>query len=303
MKSLSIRQKLYYYLEEPHKSIVSLIYNVLSIGCALTLTLSNILLGQNAPPQLVVYNLFLTIFFMIDYILRVFAHDKKYFSYIFSFTGLCDLISWFPDAVVLLIKPFIDYETWKYLAFHPTMILFRILRTLTVTRLFVLPSLSPIITSLKHALWEPRASYGVLFMALFMIIIVFGGIYYVVERGEFNMITGRWMLNPTTPASVQSYVEAIWLCVISITTVGYGDISPYTDAGKLIVVLLVFFGLLFLAIPTAIVTTYYQESYDSLTQENKRDDKKLGELIPSFEKKEEIIRQIENLLEQLKECN
>lgn len=56
--------------------------------------------------------------------------------------------------------------------------------------------------------------------------------------------------------SVSHFFDAIWLCVVTVTTVGYGDISPQTAMGKIILMVLMFFGVLFIGVVTTTMTAY-----------------------------------------------
>ena len=167
-----------------------------------------------------------TIAFTIEYLVRIWVVPNRW-KYIFSFWGLVDLVSFLPTYLSLVIAGY------KYL------VVLRIIRLVRVFQIY----------QLTQFLAESKALYGALknsifkiliFMILVLIIVVvMGAIMYVVE-GETNGYT--------------SIPQSIYWAIMTITTVGYGDIVPVTVLGKFISSFIMLIGYSIIAVPTGIIT-------------------------------------------------
>lgn len=169
-----------------------------------------------------------TIFFTIEYFLRIYSVYKPRY-YIFSFFGIVDLLSILPSYVALVFP-----------GLHSLMII-RGLRLLRVFRIFKLDSFIEQGNLLIYSLQESRKKLTVFAITILLVVAIFGCVIYLVEH-------------PTNP-QFESIPMSIYFCIVTITTVGYGDITPITQAGKLLTSLLMFTGYIIIAVPTGIVTS------------------------------------------------
>ncbi|MCB0474359.1 MAG: ion transporter [Flavobacteriaceae bacterium] len=171
----------------------------------------------------------ITILFTIEYIARIIS-VKKPSKYIFSFYGLIDLLSTLPKYISL--------------AFAGThaLIALRALRLLRVFRILKLARFTGESNKLMAALKASRAKIAVFLFAVIIIAIILGTIMYMVE-GEANGFT--------------NIPKSVYWCIVTLTTVGYGDIAPATPLGQLIASLIMILGYGIIAIPTGIVTAEY----------------------------------------------
>jgi voltage-gated potassium channel len=178
------------------------------------------------------YNLFIsyewtvTIIFTIEYILRIYAHPKP-FKYIFSFWGLIDLLALLPNYISLI--------------FAGTNLLFpiRILRLFRVLRIFKLGRYLKEANVLLHAISRSFYKISVFLMSLVFLVVIMGSIMYFVEDGK---------------GGFDSIPKSIYWAIITVTTVGYGDIVPLTALGKFIASFMMIAGYSILAVPTGILT-------------------------------------------------
>ncbi len=92
---------------------------------------------------------------------------------------------------------------------------------------------------IMQALWSNRRKISVFLFAVFTLVIVFGSLMYFME-GEENGFTGI----PKSP----------YWAIVTLTTVGYGDISPKTNIGQIIAAIIMILGYSIMAVPTGIVT-------------------------------------------------
>lgn len=170
--------------------------------------------------------IFFTIIFSIEYIIRVWVSPNRG-KYIFSFWGLVDLLSVLPTYLYLL------FPEYRYLL---------IIRSLRLLRVFRIAKLVKFVNE-GQALGEGlRSSFYKISTFLFTVlitVIVMGTIMYVVE-GPGNGFT--------------SIPQSIYWAIITITTVGYGDIVPQTVIGKLISSVVMIIGYSIIAVPTGIFT-------------------------------------------------
>jgi voltage-gated potassium channel len=166
-----------------------------------------------------------TALFSIEFLIRLLAVRRPW-RYIFSFFGFVDLLAILPAYISLF-----------YFGAHE-LVAIRILRLLRIFRILKLQEYTEAATLLATSLRESRAKITVFFVAIFTLVITLGAMMYVVE-GRTN--------------GFESIPVSIYWAIITITTVGYGDIVPATPLGKLIASLIMMLGYVIIAVPTGIV--------------------------------------------------
>jgi len=168
----------------------------------------------------------ITILFSIEYILRIVA-VKKPWNYIFSFYGIIDLLSTIPKYVSLFV-----------VGSHNLAAL-RALRLLRVFRILKLARYIGESNRLLIALNASRAKISVFLYFVIILCIILGTIMYMIEGAE-NGFT--------------SIPRSVYWAIVTLTTVGYGDIAPGTPLGQLIASIIMILGYSIIAIPTGIVS-------------------------------------------------
>ncbi|MFY0653590.1 MAG: ion transporter [Cyclobacteriaceae bacterium] len=169
----------------------------------------------------------LTILFTIEYIARIFSTPKP-MKYIFSFMGLVDLLSLFPTYVGLF------FDGTHSLAIIRSIRLIRIFRILKLTHFMGGAN------QLGNALWDSRHKIIVFLGTILCTVAILGTLMYMIE-GADNGFT--------------SIPRSIYWAIVTITTVGYGDIAPQTWFGQLVASMLMIIGYAIIAVPTGIVTS------------------------------------------------
>ncbi|MBN1466311.1 ion transporter [candidate division KSB1 bacterium] len=167
-----------------------------------------------------------TILFTIEYILR-FMSVRRPLLYAKSFYGLVDLFAILPSYLSLLV-PGTGYLR-----------IIRILRVLRIFRVFKLVQYVHEAQTLVRALYSSRRKIIVFVVAVLTLVMIFGCIMYIVE-GEANGFT--------------SIPRSMYWAVVTLTTVGYGDISPKTSLGQTLAAIIMILGYAIIAVPTGIVT-------------------------------------------------
>ena len=176
----------------------------------------------------------ITIFFTIEYILRIIT-VKKPWNYIFSFYGIIDFL-----ATIPLYLSFILAGS-NYLLTLRALRLLRVFRILKITR-YIGES-----NKLKIALLQSRAKILVFLFAVLITAVIAGTLMYLIE-GEENGFT--------------SIPRSVYWTIVTLTTVGYGDISPATPLGQLIASIIMILGYGIIAVPTGIVSAQYTRGKD-----------------------------------------
>lgn len=171
----------------------------------------------------------ITILFSVEYIARI-VTVKKPIKYITSFYGVIDLLSTIPKYVSILF------------AGSHALVALRALRLLRIFRILKLARYLGASNNLVSALKASRAKIFVFLFAVLIMSIIFGTIMYMVE-GEENGFT--------------NIPKSVYWCIVTLTTVGFGDIAPQTPLGQLIATFIMILGYGIIAVPTGIVSAEY----------------------------------------------
>lgn len=169
---------------------------------------------------------FFTIVFTVELILRMYAVDRP-LRYLFSFYGMVDLLSILPSYLSV------------FLPGTQHLLVIRILRLLRVFRVLKLARYVSESRVLVTAIMNSRAKITVFLFAVSTLVVVIGAAMYVIEGPEHGFT---------------SIPRAMYWAIVTLTTVGYGDITPETTAGQILSSFLMIMGYGIIAIPTGIVT-------------------------------------------------
>ncbi|MBA2483815.1 MAG: ion transporter [Nitrosomonas sp.] len=167
-----------------------------------------------------------TILFSIEYLLRIYSSPKP-FKYIFSFYGIVDLISIIPSYLALVIP---EASYW---------LVVRLLRVLRIFRVLKMARHLSEGHLLLRSIYQSRRKVVVFFTAVLILSIIFGSLMFLVEGPERGFT---------------SVPKSIYWTIVTITTVGYGDITPQTVFGQIIATMVMLTGYSIIAIPTGILT-------------------------------------------------
>lgn len=184
----------------------------------------------------VVLEIIITAFFTVEYILRILTIKNKK-AYIFSFFGIIDFLAILPFYLSLF------FPITKYF------LILRMLRMLRIFRIFNLLDFMNdgyfIVRALKHS--SRKIYIFLLFLIIFSVIV--GSLMFMVEGHREGF---------------ESIPQSIYWAVVTVTTVGYGDVSPGTPLGKFLSVLLMLAGYSIIAVPTGIVTAEMRNKRQNL---------------------------------------
>lgn len=189
-----------------------------------------------------------TILFSIEYILRI-VSVKKPLKYVFSLFGIIDFLSTIPMYLAIFITG------------SQALVTLRALRLLRVFRILKLARYLGASNQLKESLIASRVKIMVFLFGVVISSVIFGTIMYLVE-GEENGFT--------------NIPKSIYWCIVTLTTVGFGDIAPQTALGQFITTFIMILGYGIIAVPTGIISAEYVKSsqhhddLENLEQQNRR---------------------------------
>jgi len=190
----------------------------------------------NLKPQtrdiLYIIEIFCVAVFTIEYILRIYVADSKP-RFVFSFFGLIDLLA---------ILPF-------YLSFGVDLKSLRVLRFLRIFRVLKLVRYNKAMNHFVRAMTSAKEQI-ILFIFITVLLIYFSavGIYYFENEAQ--------------PEHFTSIFDSLWWAIVTLTTVGYGDVYPITVGGKVFTFIILMIGLGIVAVPTGIISSALTQSVD-----------------------------------------
>ncbi|MEE4266225.1 MAG: ion transporter [Desulfobacteraceae bacterium] len=174
-----------------------------------------------------------TILFTIEYALRLYSVGRP-LSYATSFFGVVDLLAILP-TYLSIVFPGTQY--------------FLIIRILRVLRVFRVLKLVQYVREARVLMQAMRASARKIIVFLFVVltlVVIFGSLMYIIEDPQ---------------SGFTSIPKSIYWAIVTLTTVGYGDVSPQTGLGQTLASLIMIIGYGIIAVPTGIVTAELAQSY------------------------------------------
>jgi voltage-gated potassium channel len=169
-----------------------------------------------------------TIFFTIEYSLRLYCVYRP-MKYATSFYGIVDLLSILPT-----------YLSFFFAGFHSLMVI-RALRLMRIFRIFKLGHFMNEGAVLVEAMKASRVKITVFLIFISLLVTIIGAVMYLVEGGEPD-------------SNFTSIPKSIYWAIVTLTTVGYGDIAPVTHLGQFLAAAVMILGYAVIAVPTGIVT-------------------------------------------------
>lgn len=174
-----------------------------------------------------------TALFTIEYLLRLYSIGRP-LSYMTSFFGVIDLLAILPTYLSIFV-PGTQYLT-----------VIRILRVLRIFRVLKLVQYLGEARLLIQALRASQRKIAVFLFTVLVLVVIFGSLMYLIE-------------DPSS--GFTSIPRSIYWSIVTLTTVGYGDISPQTDLGQTIAAIIMIIGYGIIAVPTGIVTVELSQAF------------------------------------------
>lgn len=169
----------------------------------------------------------LTIIFLIEYLLRLYS-VRKPLRYALSFYGIIDLLAILPSFLAFFITA------------GQSLIVIRALRLLRVFRIFKLGSFMAQGNVIMESINQSKGKIAVFLYFIVILVLIIGSMMYVIEGGRNQ--------------AFDSIPTSIYWAIVTLTTVGYGDITPSTNIGKFMSAVVMILGYAVIAVPTGIVS-------------------------------------------------
>ncbi|MHC4477078.1 MAG: ion transporter [Planctomycetota bacterium] len=180
---------------------------------------------------------FFTILFTVEYVLRLYCVGLP-MRYAVSFFGIVDLLAILPTYMSIFLR------TSRYFT------VIRVIRVLRIFRVLKLGHHTKEANLLKQALYASHRKIIVFLFAVLTLVIIIGSLIFVIEGA---------------PNGFTSIPRSVYWAIVTLTTVGYGDISPKTALGQFLAALVMILGYSIIAVPTGIVTAHVTQAYKDKT--------------------------------------
>ncbi|MCR4830986.1 MAG: ion transporter [Pseudobutyrivibrio sp.] len=180
----------------------------------------------------IIIDFIVSILFVIDYIARIYTADYKmgykhyraYIAYIFTPLAIFDFLSILPIF-------YIFFPSWTIISLFRLFRIFRVLKLVRYSKTMII--IANVVRKVKKQL-----------LAVLLLIIVY-------------IFVSAMLIFQLEPNLFNTFFDALYWATISITTIGYGDISPVTPVGRLITMISALVGMAVIALPTGIITAAY----------------------------------------------
>lgn len=230
MASTNLKERLYEIIFEADtpagKLFDVLLFVTIMISVGLTMLSSVHSIYTNHKILLLSLNGLCTVLFTIEYILRLYCSPRP-IRYARSFFGMVDLLAILPFYIGLFIQG------------TRSLAVIKVLRMLRIFRVLKMAQYVGEADLLKNALLASRRKIGIFVVVVLNIVVILGSLMYVIEGAE-NGFT--------------SIPRSVYWAIVTLTTVGYGDISPQTNLGQALAAVIMIIGYSIIAVPTGIIT-------------------------------------------------
>ena len=184
-----------------------------------------------------------TIAFTVEYILRVWSAPNRK-EYITSYWGIIDLVAILPSYLILI----------PWISIYGSLRVLRAMRLLRIFRILKLNKYTSQYQVLMHSIMVSLPKITIFVSFLMILVVILGTLIYVVEGGSNGF---------------ESIPQSIYWAIVTITTVGYGDITPSTGLGRFISSIIMLMGYSIIAVPTGIITVSMSSYKDPDPEDNK----------------------------------
>ncbi|TFK18612.1 voltage-gated potassium channel [Coprinopsis marcescibilis] len=276
------KRNLHFLLERPTTSQAAFVVHVFTtfmIVLSAVITVLETVPTFHSIPTRIWFGMETTLvaIFTIEYVARCVAWSFSWsslFHWVISFFGIIDLLSVLPYYILLMIRQ----DTSAFFRFS----ILRMFRLLRVFRPFrynhtILMTIEVMYLSVH------RSQHALLAIGFFVIMIltVFSTLLYFAERGTWDETLGTFINSDGDPTLFSSIPAAAWFVVVTITTVGYGEITPRSFLGRLLTLPILVFGLLLITLPSFVLGREFSLVWHSMLAK-KRQDQNMPPMPPSM---------------------
>eukprot|EP00732_Lithocolla_globosa_P000855 Lithocolla_globosa_v1_NODE_334_length_4414_cov_8.104841.p1 type:complete len:1035 gc:universal NODE_334_length_4414_cov_8.104841:3719-615(-) len=196
-------------------------------------------------------------FFTIELSLRFWSTPLTWREFWFNFLNIIDFVSCAVYIFDVLAFTINSATTLDFLIVLRLFRLFRILRVVKVARF------SGSLQMVGRALVRSTDAFFLLLFMVVLIMVMSSSLIYYAERGEFNAQSKLWYDQTGSATEFQTIFHSFWWAIATVSTVGYGDVSPVTGMGKFIASGVMMSSIMVIALPTAILGTNFLTEWQS----------------------------------------
>ncbi|KAL9655251.1 hypothetical protein ABK040_009025 [Willaertia magna] len=266
-KERTWKQTLYLILEHPRSSytamIVTIISSLMTIIQTVCLILRSFPFFFQFEIMWLIITCFLSLYFLFEYLLRMIAYvhsfgDFKHF--ILNPMNIIDVLSFTSFWIdILLLSTDLSEQFYAQ-----TLTVFRVLRLLKLLKLTRFSAkFQLLLVSIKRS-FELLISLAILVV---MGALISSTLIYYAERGDFDSRLNEWLRSDGQTSPFSNIMVCMWFSIVSLATVGYGDVTPITVPGRMIAILTILSGIMIMALPSMAVGGNYSKLLDEYARE------------------------------------
>ena len=272
VKFMKIRHAIFTFLENPRSSTLAYWYGIAVLVAILASIIVFIL--ETLPEVYGRYSLLFTIlevivvsFFTVEYILRL-SSSPNPLKWFYSPMNLVDFFAVFPYYIL------VAWTLWYSYAYNTPLValpfdagdMLRSIRLIRIFRSFRYSRFSSAFLIMQGTFTKSRDALILLLVIASIAVVVFSSFIYVTERGTWNEDDRLWYRVNGEVSPYQSVPMSFYWCVVTLTTVGYGDVVPITMSGKIVAMITMVTGVVLIAMPISVLGTSFAEEFRKLQE-------------------------------------
>jgi potassium voltage-gated channel Shaker-related subfamily A protein len=262
LHTLPVKKQVWILMSDPNSSraaqlIATVVMLVIILSCVAMVVQTLPEYVNSKSPAWSSLEYFCTSVFILELGLRLWSSPDK-LSFLRQPLNIVDILAILPVFLELMISSNSSSGS----------AIIRIVRLVRIFRVFKITRYLPWVRVFTNALTQSAQPLFMLLLIFFIAMVLFSSAIYYAEKGEWSDALGAWVR--TMPSGVvevspyQSIIASFWWCVVTMTTVGYGDNVPITPVGRLVAAVASMSGILVLAIPVSIISTNFNSEFAKL---------------------------------------
>jgi len=255
---VQIRKDVMEFFDDPVSSDGAYIVSIFVFLCIVTSTITIILESlpsmdnDDAKADFFIVEAICITVFTLEYLVRIWADPNKC-KFMIQPMNVVDLVA---------IMPFyIDIVMGLFGANADDLSLLRLLRLFRIFRIFKLSKYSSGITICASAIVESRDTLGLMIFMCSISVCIFSSFIFYFEQGEWVSANRQYQYTDGTPSPYYSIPAAMWWTMVTIMTVGYGDMVPNTWAGKLVAAICMVSSIVIMALPISVIGANFSRAW------------------------------------------
>lgn len=252
------REEIMYFFEEPTSSSGAYVVSIVVFLCIIISTITIILeslpdmQSSEDKDNFYIVEIICIAVFTLEYAIRIIAVVDKC-GFVIEPMNVIDLVAILPFYLDLIMAAFgMDADDLSLL---------RLLRLFRIFRIFKLSKYSSGIKICASAIIESKDTLGLMIFMCSISVCIFANFEYYFESGEWNVAQQRYLYSDGKPSPFFSVPASMWWTVVSVMTVGYGDMTPVTWEGQIVAALTMVCSIVILALPISVIGANFSRKW------------------------------------------